>query len=258
MTDISAKDAHTQTLALTGRRAVVTGGSTGIGRAIAVLLASGGATVFIGGSDQGHVDDALARIREVGTGEGIALDLSQEDNVSRFLAAATDAIGGYDIVVANAAEAAEGLSDMDEAAVRHAVSLNFTQYLLLARAGAEAMGADGDAGGDIVLIGSMSAYALGPKSTVYAGIKHGLQGFSIALRRELGPKGIRVALVEPGLTGSDMQYPDISADKQREMIGKDEMLRAEDIAVGVHYLLTQPRRAVIQRLTIAPRMQDGE
>ena len=59
--------------------------------------------------------------------------------------------------------------------------------------------------GDIILIGSMSAYVLGPHSTVYAGIKAGLQGFSIALRRELGPKGIRVSLVEPGLTGSDMQ-----------------------------------------------------
>lgn len=258
MTDRQVADAHTKVLPLSGRRAVVTGGSTGIGRAIAVLLASEGANVFIGGTDQSHMDDALARIREVGEGEGIALDLSEEDNVARFLNAATDALGGYDVVVANAAEAAEGLSDMDEAAVRHAVSLNFTQYLLLSRAAAEAMGGAGRSGGDIVLIGSMSAYALGPKSTVYAGIKHGLQGFSIALRRELGPKGIRVALVEPGLTGSDMQLPDIPPDKQREMIERDEMLRAEDIAVGVHYLLTQPRRAVIQRLTIAPRMQDGE
>lgn len=253
LTNAATKDAHTQRLPLAGRRAIVTGGSTGIGRAIAVLLASEGARVFIGGTEQGHVDDALARIREVGEGEGIALDLSREDNVARFVAAAGVALGSYDIVVANAAEAAEGLSDMDELAVRHAVSLNFTQYLLLSRAAAEAMPE-----GDIVLIGSMSAYALGPESTVYAGIKHGLQGFSIALRRELGPKGIRVALVEPGLTGSDMQLPDIQPEKQREMIDKDEMLRAEDIAVGVHYLLTQPRRAVIQRLTIAPRMQDGE
>lgn len=250
----AAADAHTELLSLRGRRAVVTGGTTGIGRAIAVLLASQGARVFIGGNDPAHLDDALARIREVGEAEGVTLDLSEPDNVGALLKAADEALGGYDIVIANAAEAAEGLADMDEAAVRHAISLNFTQYLLLAHGAARAMGE----GGDIVMIGSTSAYALGPGSTVYAGIKHGLQGFSIALRRELGGKGIRVALVEPGKTGSDMQLPDIPVEQQREMIERHTMLRAEDIAVGVHFLLTQPRRAVIQRLTISPRVQEEE
>ncbi|MEH3048050.1 SDR family oxidoreductase [Sphingomonas adhaesiva] len=251
MTDPS--DAHTAVLPLAGRRAVISGGSTGIGRAIATLLASEGAHVVIGGTDPAHLDDALARIREVGAGEGIALDLSQEDNVAAFL----DRAGDYDIVVANAAEAASGLAEMDEAALRHAISLNFTQYLLLAQAAAKRLSARAG-GGDIVLVGSMSAYVLGPHSTVYAAIKQGIQGLSIALRRELGPKGVRVALVEPGLTGSDMQLPDIQPDAQRRMIDEEKMLRAEDIAVGVHYLLTQPRRAVVQRLTISPRVQEEE
>lgn len=77
-------------------------------------------------------------------------------------------------------------------------------------------------------------------------------------RRCVGSLGIKVSLVEPGKTGSDMQYPDIPTEKQCEMIEGHSMLRAEDIAVGVHYLLTQPRRAVIQQLTIAPRMQSKE
>ena len=250
MTDPQVTDAHTEVLPLKGRRAVVSGGSTGIGRAIAVLLASEGAHVFIGGTDPQHIDDALARIREVGEGDGIALDLAEEGNVARFL----DAAGEYDIVVANAAVGAGGLTEMAEADLRRAISLDFTQYLLLTHGAAKTMKDHGD----IVLIGSMSAYVLGPHSTVYAGIKAGLQGFSVALRRELGPKGIRVSLVEPGLTGSDMQLPDIPPEKQREQIGEEKMLRAEDIAVGVHYLLTQPRRTVIQRLTISPRVQDEE
>ena len=112
--------------------------------------------------------------------------------------------------------------------------------------------------GDIVLIGSMSAHALAPGATVYAGIKAGIAGFAEALRKELGPKGVRVALVEPGKTGADMQYPDVPPEKQRDMIRAETMLRAEDIAVGVHYLLTQPRRAVVQQLTITPRMQAEE
>ena len=251
MTDTA--DAHTQVLPLKGRRAVITGGTTGIGRAVAVLLASEGARVFIGGTDPQHLADALARIREVGEGDGIVLDLAEESNVGRFLQAGAEYLGGYDIAIANAAVGAAGIDEMDEGELKRAIALDFTAYLLTAHGAARHIDE-----GDIVLIGSMSAYVLGPHSTVYAGIKSGLQGFSVALRRELGPKGVRVSLVEPGMTGSDMQEPDISPEEQREQIHAEKMLRAEDIAVGVHYLLTQPRRTVIQRLTISPRVQDEE
>ncbi|KQS04457.1 short-chain dehydrogenase [Sphingomonas sp. Leaf357] len=247
MTDTA--DAHTAMPSLKGKRAIITGGTTGIGRAIAVLLASEGVKVFIGGRDEGHLADALQRVREVGEGDGMTLDLSEPDASKTFVAAGTRALGGLDIAVVNAAISAEGLTDMTEADLRYAIATNFTAYLLTAHAAAAALVDRGD----IVLIGSMSAHVLGPGSTVYAGIKYGIQGFAEALRRELGPKGIRVANVEPGKTGSNMQLPDISVEEQREAIAKDEMLRAEDIAVGVHYLLTQPRRAVVQQLTITPR-----
>ena len=252
MTDLA--DAHTARTPLTGRRVLVTGGTTGIGRAIAVLLASEGARVFIGGRDPAHLADALARIREVGEGDGIALDLAEPDGVGRFVAAGGAWLGGLDIAVANAAVAAQGLGDMDEAALRYAIATDFTAYLLFAHAALPHLGEQGD----IVLIGSMSAHVLGPGSTVYAGIKYGIQGFAEALRRELGPKGVRVALVEPGKTGSTMQEPDVPPAEQRTLIAKEEMLRAEDIAVAVHYILTQPNRAVVQQLTITPRAQGGE
>lgn len=247
-------DAHTHVTPLRGRRAVISGGSTGIGRAIAVLLASEGVKVFIGGTQQDHLDAALARIHEVGEGDGIALDLATSGNVDGFMAAARQYLGSYDVVIPNAAIGAAGVGEMDRAQLERAIALDFTSYLLMCHVAAMTM----QDRGDIVLIGSMSAYVLGPHSTVYAGIKHGLEGFSIALRRELGPKGIRVALVEPGLTGSDMQEPDTSPEQQRAMIASEKMLRAEDIAAGVQYLLSQPNRAVIQRLTISPRVQDEE
>jgi NADP-dependent 3-hydroxy acid dehydrogenase YdfG len=143
---------------------------------------------------------------------------------------------------------------MSAADVRYAVATDFTAYLLSAHA-AEDMLVDH---GNIVLIGSMSAHVLGPGSTVYASMKAGIAGFAEALRRELGPKGITVSLVEPGKTGADFQYPELPSDEQRDMINRDEMLRAEDIAVGVQYVLTQPRRTVVQQLVIAPRAQDEE
>ena len=250
MTD--AADAHTAVKPLAGRRALISGGTTGIGRAIAVLLASEGARVFVCGRDGQHLADALARIREVGEGDGIALDLAEPDNVARFVEAGVASMGGLDIAVVNAAVGAGGLSDTGADELRYAIAVDFTAYLLLAHAVLPHLGEEGD----IVLIGSMSAHVLGPGSTVYAGIKYGIQGFGEALRRELGPTGVRVALVEPGLTGSDM-IPS-STQELREKIAAEEALRAEDIAVGVHYILTQPNRAVVQQLTISPRNVSGE
>lgn len=252
--DRAIADAHTAQPSLAGRKAVVTGGTTGIGRAIAVLLASEGAKVFICGRDARHLEDGLARINQVGDGAGIALDLAEPDGVKRFFEAADAYLGGLDIAIVNAAIPAQGLTEMDEAGLTYAIATDFTAYLTSAHAAAGRLKDQGD----IVLIGSMSAHILGPGSTVYAGIKAGIAGFSEALRKELGPKGIKVALVEPGKTGADFQEPDIQPDQQRAMIREETMLRAEDIAVGVHYLLTQPRRAVVQQLTIAPRMQASE
>lgn len=252
MTPLS--DAHTAVSPLAGRKAIITGGTTGIGRAIAVLLASEGAEVFICGRSSEHLADALARIGEVGKGSGIALDLAEPGQLDRFFGEARSYLGSPDVVIVNAAVPAQALSKMSADEIRYAVEVDFTAYILSAKAAQEILADKGD----IVLIGSMSAHVLGPGSTVYAGMKAGIAGFAEALRRELGPKGIKVGLVEPGKTGADFQYPDIPAAKQRAMIVEETMLRAEDIAVGVHYLLTQPRRAVVQQITIAPREQAQE
>jgi len=252
MPDHAAPDAHTAQPSLRGRKAIITGGTTGIGRAIAVLLASEGVKVFVCGRTPEHLVDALERIHEVGEGDGINVDLAETSELDHFFQAARDYLANPDIVVINAAVPAKSLSEMTAAQVRYALATDFTAYVMSAHAACDLLGDKGD----IVLIGSMSAHVLGPGSTVYAGMKHGIQGFSEALRRELGPKGIKVSLVEPGKTGADFQYPDIPADKQREMIKAETMLRAEDIAVGVYYLLTQPRRTVIQQLVIVPREID--
>jgi len=245
-------DAHTEMPSLRGRKAVITGGTTGIGRAIGVLLAAEGVEIFTCGRDAQHLEDGLARINEVGKGSGISVDLAEKADLDRFFAEAENALGRYDIAVVNAAIPADGLTELDEDEARYAIAVDFTAYLLSTHKAAAHM----KDRGDIILIGSFSAHSLGPHSTVYAGMKAGIAGFAEALRKELGPKGIKVGLVEPALTGADFHYPDIPADKQAEMINAEEMLRAEDIAVAVHYMLTQPRRAVVQQLTITQRIAE--
>lgn len=244
---------HTEVTGLAGRRVLVTGGTTGIGRATAVLLASEGARVFVCGRDAGHLEDALTRIAEVGDGQGTLIDLAGPEAPRQLFDAAEAALGGVDVAVINAAEPVDGLTEEDEEAIRRAVATDFTAYVLCAKHASERVGDRGD----IVFTGSMSAHVLGPHSTVYAGIKAGIAGFSEALRKELGPKGIRVALVEPGKTKADFS-PDESDREQVEGVAREDTLRAEDIAVGVHYLLTQPRRTVVQQLTIVPRGSSGE
>lgn len=233
---------------LEGRRAIVTGGTSGIGFAIALMLASQGCRVFICGHDADRLAEALAELRAVGAADGIAVDLADAEATGAVFAAGEAWLGGIDIVVLNAGIAAGGLTAMSEVELRRAIAVNFTACLLGAHAAAARMVPVGD----LILIGSLSARILGPSSTVYAGIKAGLTGFAAALRRELGPKGIRVALIEPGKTVSAMQAG-LSDEEQRRMIADERMLLAEDVAAGVQYLLTQPTRAVVQQLTIVPR-----
>jgi NADP-dependent 3-hydroxy acid dehydrogenase YdfG len=247
-------DAHTEMPGLRGRKAIVTGGTTGIGRAIAVLLASEGVDVFICGRDPQHLRDGLARIREVGKGEGIAIDLAEPDGVDRFVAAARDYFGDFDIAIVNAAVPVQGLTKVSAEELRYAIATDFTAYLTTAHAAAEVLKDKGD----IVFIGSVSAHLLSGGGSVYAGMKAGIAGFAEALRKELGPKGIKVCNVEPAKTGADFQYASFSAEEQAEENRKETMLRAEDIAVAVHYVLTQPRRAVVQQVVVAPRARGEE
>jgi NAD(P)-dependent dehydrogenase (short-subunit alcohol dehydrogenase family) len=190
-------DAHTDRPGLKGRRAVVTGGTTGIGRAIAVLLASEGVRVFVCGRDADHLADALKRIREVGEGSGVALDVAVPDDLNRFFAEAEAYLGGLDIAVINAAISAEGLASMSEAEVRYAIATDFTAYLVSAHAAQVAMATNRDKAGDIVLIGSMSAHVLGSGSTVYAGSRPASRGSPRRSGVNLAPRASRYRWSSP-------------------------------------------------------------
>lgn len=245
-------DAHTEVRPLQGRRAIISGGTTGIGRAIARLLASEGAKVFVCGRNEQYLADALADIRELGEGDGINVDLSRQADVDRFVEEGEKYLGGIDIAVINAALAADGLEDTPVEDIRYLVDTNLTHMMTMARRVVDRM----EAGSDILFIGSMSAVSRGPESTVYVATKTGMQAFAEALRKELAEKDIKVGNIEPGKVGTDMQTPDIPVEKQREMIHEAKMLRAEDIAAAAHFLLTQPRRTVVSLMRVEPRIAE--
>ena len=244
-------DAHTEQPSLEGRRVLITGGTTGIGRAIAVLLASEGAKVFVCGRDPRHLEDALQRIREVGAGDGVSLDLAKRECVEKFFEAADAYFGKPDVAVINAAVVADDLAGTAEDDLHYQTSVDFTAYLASAKAAVDRM----SEGADIIFIGSMSAVSREAGSSIYVAAKAGIEGFAEALREEVAEKDIKVGLIEPGFTGADLQYPDFPPEKQRELVHKDQMLRAEDIAASVHFMLTQPRRTAISLMRVETRLQ---
>ena len=130
---IDEQDAHTERPNLDGRKAIVTGGTTGIGRAIAVLLASYGVRVFVCGRTPEHLDDALKRIDEVGEGDGINVDLSLAEDVDRFFEAARAYLGEIDIAIINAAIPASALADSGESEARYQLDTDLTAYLICAQ-----------------------------------------------------------------------------------------------------------------------------
>lgn len=249
-TAANLSDAHTEQPSLKGRKAVITGGTTGIGRAIAVLLASYGVKVFICGRDANHLKDALERIGEVGEGNGISVDLTEEASVDRFFKEGQHWLGGIDIAVINAAIPADALADTPEDDTRYQIAADFTSYLVTTQEAVKRM----KAGSDVILIGSMSAVSRKAGSSIYVAAKSGIQGFAESLREELGEQDIKVGLIEPGFTGADFQYPDFPPEEQRDLIHKHQMLRAEDIAVAAHYMLTQPRRTAVSLMRVETRL----
>jgi NADP-dependent 3-hydroxy acid dehydrogenase YdfG len=232
------------------KRVLVTGGTTGIGRAIAIELARSGSEVIIFGRHQPELDDALEAMKEAkGKAHGMIADQSKPEDMKKVFDKAKE-LGGLNAVIANAGLAAEGLADEDDDNWRYVVDTNFVGYMDVARRGAKALEKDG---GDIILVGSVSADNRSKGSSVYTATKAGIQGSSHAFRKEMGDKNIRVSLIEPGAVGSDMQ--ESSPAEQREKIAEGKMLKAEDIAELVQFILTRPMRCTISGVRIEERVQ---
>jgi 3-hydroxy acid dehydrogenase / malonic semialdehyde reductase len=238
-------------MALDGKRILLTGGTTGIGRAMLKQFAAAGARVLTLGRDKDALEEALRTARaEGGELHGLAADLGQREDITRIFAEVDAQLGGLDILVSNAALGAEPIDQMSDDDWRYVIKVNLVGALACARGALERF-ADG---GHIVVIGSISADIHAPGESVYSTTKAGLAAFVETLRKEVEERGIRVSLVEPGATGSDMQKP--SPKEQREKIAREEMLAAEDVAEAIGFILTRPPRVDIVSLRIEPRIQE--
>jgi NADP-dependent 3-hydroxy acid dehydrogenase YdfG len=238
-----------------GKRVLVTGGTTGIGRTTALLLAARGARVMIFGRHKKELDDALKNMKQAGVQDrvlGLTADIAKPEGISKVFTHVDEQLGGLDILINNAGLPYASVMEGGYKDWEYILDTNLLGYLACAHEAAARM--KKKRSGHIVNIGSMSAEERGKDSSVYVATKSGIQGFSESLGKELSPKGIKVTLIEPGSVGSD--FPPKTPKVQRKREKELKMMKAEDIAVCVLYVLTQPRRCDVVSVQVRPHLDE--
>ncbi len=240
-------------MSLEGKRVLVTGGTTGIGRATVALLAQQGARLVTFGRHEAELRVSLDHARETPGARvaGLTADVATPEGVAEVFACVDREMGGLDILINNAGIGVDPVQDESDAAWRYAVETDFVGYLACARQAIARLRASG--GGHILFVGSISADRKLPGNSTYAATKAGVAAYAETLRKEVAMDNIRVSWIEPGATGADMQAADPVTQRQR--IAAETMLMAEDIADAIAFVLTRPSRTDILALRIEPRLQ---
>ena len=186
------------------KRVLVTGGSSGIGFAIAQALLANGARVVVTGRRPDVLATAVGELRAGGAFvSGVAADVSTVDGRATTLKQALEALGGLDILVNNAGGVRAGRLEMtSEADIEAMVAVDLVAPILLTRAALPALRASGDA--MVVNVTSGIALVGAPFYATYAAVKAGLAHFGEALRRELKGEGVHVLTAYPGGTDTPM------------------------------------------------------
>jgi 3-oxoacyl-[acyl-carrier protein] reductase len=225
--------------------ALVTGGSSGIGRAIAETLAASGAKVAITGRDKGRLAAAAGAIKAF----AIQADVSKEADVERTYAEVLKEFGDLDILVNNAGLGVfKNLVDMDLAGFEKTFATNVTGAMLMGREAAKIfIKRDGGRGrGNIVNISSTAGLRGAPNGTAYYASKFALRGMTECWRPELRKHNIRVILINPSEVLTNFAS---TAGMNRATVNPTK-LRSEDIAYAVKGVLEMEDRGFVPELSV--------
>lgn len=245
------------------RIAIVTGASSGIGEATARKLIAEGVRVIGSGRNSEKLRQLEA---ELGADFcAVAGDMTDHAMIDAVFDAAQQTFGKIpDIVVANAGRGLGGSvveSDLEE--FQKVLQINVSSTLALLQRSAQLMLKSQPeqyphTAADIIIIGSVVGRNISPFSAVYGATKFAVHALAEGLRREVGPKGIRVSLVEPGLLLSGFQagagYSDAMVSMFKEKFGP--LLIGEDVANVIHFMISQPPHVHINEIMVRPTRQD--
>lgn len=245
--------------ALEGRKAVITGASSGIGEATAEVLASEGAAVALAARRGDRLEALATRISDAG-GRAIAAecDVTDQAQAEALIERARDELGGVDILVNNAGVMLLGpVEGADPDEWRRMIDVNGLALLYCTRAALPVIRERG--GGNIVNVSSVAGRTANLGVGVYNFTKWGVVGFSEALRQEALNSNIRVTCVEPGFVDTELQGHNTNplvveaTEKTRARIGK--VLEAGDVARAIFYAVSQPAHVNVNEILIRPTGQ---
>jgi NAD(P)-dependent dehydrogenase (short-subunit alcohol dehydrogenase family) len=232
---------------LKGKQAVVTGGTRGIGRAIAERLLRDGASVAICGRTQASVNQAVAGMQSLGKIFGVVADISQVEGARTLFAAVDGEFGGLDILVNNAGKGRfKKVGEMTPEEWHDNIDLNLNGAFYCAHEALARFATRG--GGFIVNISSLAARNAFSGGAGYNASKFGLNGLTEAMMLDHRHDNVRVSCIMPGSV--DTEFSGIPG-KSRPA-DTSWMIAPEDVAEAVSMVLRMPARTMVSRMEIRP------
>ena len=233
--------------ALTGKTAVVTGASSGIGAATARLLAREGARIGAGARRTDRLEGDFVH----------ELDVTDPASCERFVACAVAELGGLDIVV-NAAGLALGRESVDastEEDERTVVETNVNGLMRMTRLCLPHL----RDGGHVVNLGSIAGRQAYPNASSYVASKFAVRGFTYALREDLLGRPIHVTTVDPGLVETNFSRVRFRGDEEaaRQVYEGLEPMTPEDVADCIVFVVTRPRRVNVDEIVLKALAQSS-
>jgi hypothetical protein len=246
--------------ALDGDVALVTGASSGIGRATAEALASAGADVALAARRTDRIEALAEEIEREHHGADalpITTDVTERSEVEAMIDETREVFDGLDVLVNNAGVmllAPVERADLDE--LERMVDVNLTGLMTATRLALPGMLEQGS--GDIVNVSSVAGLRATENSGGYAATKFGVNAFSESLRKETAGSGVRVTRIEPGAVATELAThitDEGVIEEMMERFGDIETLQPEDIADSVRWAVTRPAHVSVNEVVVRPSEQ---